>query len=191
MKNKKFTFIISVLLVSLSMLAICACIIVPTLKFGDDTDKTGNTFVNKNYETNGADLGVSNPSNDDANVDISDNGKLEFFINEQSISKTKNIVGETTMFTVSFKVFMVNETNSPKTIRASAFTGSYDISKYATFFKLECEDSDGTKVLPAGESEDIDFSLIYVITDAENFKDSQKYGLTISYVSEEIISTEI
>ena len=189
MKNKKLTFILSVLFVSLSIVAICAGIIVPTLKFNTNVAESGNTHINKNYESNGSEIYISNPSKDNSNVE--ENEKLEFFINEQSVSKTKNIVGETTMFTVSFKVFVVNETSVSKTIRASAFTAKYDISSYASFYKIECQETENAKVLPSGESEDFDFSLIYVVTDANNFKDNEKYNLTVSYVSNEIISTEI
>ncbi|MBR7172531.1 MAG: hypothetical protein IKD36_01930 [Clostridia bacterium] len=191
MRNKKLTFILSVLFVSLSIVAICAGIIVPTLKFNSDTAESGNTHINKNYESNSSEIDVSNPSKDDTNAQEPTEEKLEYFINEQSVSKTKTIVGETTMFTVSFKVFVVNETKTQKTFRASAFTGKYDISDYASFYKIECNESVNTKVLPAGESEDFDFSLVYVVTDSNNFKDNEKYNLTISYVSEEIISTEI
>ena len=191
MKNKKLTFIISVLLVSLSIVAMCACIIVPTLKFETKTAEGGSTHVNKNYESNGSNLDVSNPSKDDSNSIGQVEEKMNYFVNEQSVSKTKNIVGETTMFTVSFKVFVVNETSDSKTIRASGFSARYDISDYATYYKIEYKDSENAKVLPAGESEDFDFSLVYVVTDTANFKDNEKYNLTISYVADEIISTAI
>ena len=189
MKNKKFTFVISVLIVSISIVVICACIIVPTLKFDGKTANSENSSINRNYETNGGNSDISKPSNDNAENYIPETGSLEFFINEQTISKTKKIVGETTLFTISFKVFVSNETNSTKTVRASAFTGSYDISEFGSFYKLECDDVQNSKTLPAGESEDFDFSLTYVITDTEKFKDNQKYGLTVNYMSEEIISS--
>lgn len=185
MKNKRLIFFISVLIVSLSMIAICASIIVPTIKFDNKKAGNGSTYVNKNYETNGGSQEDVKPSND--NSEDLQTGSLEFFINEQTISKTKNIVGETTMFTISFKVFVMNETNSEKTIRASAFTGSYDISEFASFYKLECNESENSKTIDSKESEDFDFSLTYVITDTEKFKDNQKYGLTINYMSDEII----
>lgn len=191
MRNKKLTFIISVLLVSISIVAVCACIVVPTIKFNTKTADSENTHVNKNYENNGSNLDVSNPSKDDLNQTVGDDEKVDYFINEQSISKTKTIVGETTMFKVSFKLFVVNETSTSKTFRASAFTAKYDISNFATFYKLEYNDDENAKVLPAGESEDFDFSLVYVVTDADNFKDNEKYNLTVKYVSEEIILTEI
>ena len=139
MKNKKISFVLSVFLMSVSMLIICICIILPTLKFNDETTGTSTTYVNKNYETNKGDSSVSKPSNDN-NDGVQPAETVEFFINEQTVSKTKQIVGETTMFTISFKVFAMNETGVSKTIRASAFTGSYDISKFASFYKLECDE---------------------------------------------------
>ena len=193
MKNKRLSFILSVLIMSVSMIAICACIILPTIKFSDTTEGTGNTYINKNYETNKGNVDVSNPSNDnesEAEIVVPAE-KVKFFINEQTVSKTKNIVGETTLFTISFKVFMVNETAMSKTVRASAFTGDYEIDNCASFYKMDCNDEQKSKIIPAGESEDFDFSLTYVITDTEIFKDTQKYNLTINYMTEEIISTLI
>ena len=193
MKNKRTSFILSVLIMSISMIAICICIIVPTIKFSDKTSGTGNTYVNKNYETNKGNVDVSNPSNDNENEAevVVPAEKVKFFINEQTVSKTKKIVGETTLFTISFKVFMVNETSAAKTVRASAFTGDYAIDDCASFYKIDCNDEQKSKIIPSGESEDFDFSLTYVITDTEVFKDTQKHNLTINYMSEEIISSLI
>ncbi len=188
MKKGRLSFVLSVLIMSISMIAICAIIIVPTIKFGDDSGN-GTIHINKNYETNAGTPGVSNPSNDNANKE--EISTVEFFINEQTISKTKHIVGETTMFTVSFKVFALNKTDSTKTIKASAFAGSYAIGEFASFYKFEYNDSENTKIVPAGESEDFDFSLCYVITDTNNFKDTEKYNLTVKYMSAEVISANI
>lgn len=190
MKNKKLSFVMSVFFMSVSMLIICVCIVLPTIKFKDETTGTSTTYVNKNYETNKGDSSVSKPSNDNNNG-AQPAETVEFFINEQTVSKTKQIVGETTMFTISFKVFAMNETSSAKTIRASAFTGNYDISKYASFYKLECDELEDIKVIPSGEIEDFDFKLTYVVTDTDNFKASQKYNLAINYMSAEIISANV
>lgn len=188
MKNNRLKFMLSVLVASISMVIICAFIIVPTISFSDKTRENGNTFVNKNYETNLGGGNVSSSTTENNASDVKDNGKVEFFINEQSVSKTKTIVGETTMFEISFKVFAVNESNSAKTIKSSAFSGDYDISKFATFYKFECKQAGLSKIIEPNESEDFDISIVYVVTDVENFKANQKFDLTISYMSDEIIS---
>lgn len=187
MKNRKLPFVASVFLMSVSMLIICVCIVLPTLKFGGESTGTSSTYVNKNYETNNGD--ISNPSKDDKNdVVLKPTSNVEFFINEQTVSKTKQIVGETTMFKISFKVFAMNETGLTKTVRASAFSGGYNISEFASFYKLECNEEMDSKVIKNGESEDFDFTLTYVITDTDNFKDNKQYNLTINYMANEIIS---
>ena len=186
MKNRRFIIVLSVCVSLVLIIGFCA--IFNNFKSSDNMTKSGNSYVNKNYETNVGKDDVSNPSNDNNQSHIQ-NEKLDFFISEQSVSKTKNIVGETTMFAINFKVFATNNTSVSKTLRASAFSAEYDISSFATFYKLECNDSELLKTLPVGESEDFDFSLVYVITDTEKFKDNQKYDLTVNDMAEEIISS--
>ncbi len=191
MKNKRLSFVLSVLLMSVSMVVICACILIPTIKIGNTTTGTGNTYVNKNYETNGGNIDVSNPSNDKPEIVVPESESLKFFINEQTVLKTKKIVGDTTMFTISFKVFAMNEGLTSKTVKGSAFTGKYDIGNCASFYQITCNDLQSSKTIQTGESEDFDISITYVITNTENFKDNQKYDLTVSYMAKNIISLQV
>ena len=51
MKKEKLSFVFKVLIMFISMITICAIIIVPTIKFGGDLGENS-IHVNKNYETN-------------------------------------------------------------------------------------------------------------------------------------------
>ncbi len=189
MKKEKLSFAFKVLIMSISMIIICAIIIIPTIKF--DGESGGSSIhVNKNYETNTGSAETSKPSNDN-NQNIENSETVEFFINEQTVSKTKKIVGEITMFTLNLKVFVSNETKSVKTIHSSAFEGSYNISNYASFYKLECKETSVSKVISAGECDSFELEFVYVVTDTENFKPHLKYDLTVNYMSAEVISANI
>ena len=189
MKKEKVPFAFKVFIMLISMITICAIIIVPTIKF--DGESGGSSIhVNKNYETNTGSAETSKPSNDNTQT-IDESSTIEFFINEQTVSKTKKIVGEVTMFTLNLKVFVSNETKSAKTIHSSAFEGSYDISNYASFYKLECNETSASKVILAGECESFELSFVYIVNDTENFKPHLKYDLTVNYMSAEVISANI
>ncbi|MBQ4542145.1 MAG: hypothetical protein IJA23_04775 [Clostridia bacterium] len=189
MKKEKLSFAFKVLIMSISMIIICAIIIVPTIKFSGDPSGSS-VHVNKNYETNAGSTDISKPSNDN-NQTLENASTVEFFINEQTVSKTKKIVGEITMFTLNLKVFVNNETDSSKTIHTSAFEGSYDIGEYASFYKLECKEETSSKVISAGECDSFELEFVYVVTDTENFKPHLKYDLTVNYMSAEVISANI
>lgn len=189
MKKTRLSFILSILIMSFSMIAICAVIIVPTIK----TDKysgSGTIHVNKNYENNSSSEEVSNPSTDNSQSGA-ETQQVEFFINSQSVSKNKDVGGEVTMLAVKFEIFASNKTNVPKTIYASAFSCVYDISNYASFYKLEYNQNESSKTIPAGESESFELTMYYVVNNFEDSKIGLQYDLTVNYMSAEVISTKI
>lgn len=189
MKKEKLSFVFKVFIMLISMITICVIIIVPTIKFNGESGGSS-IHVNKNYETNTGSAETSKPSNDH-NQNIEEASTVEFFINEQTISKTKKIVGEITMFTLNLKVFVSNETNSSKTIHSSAFEGNYNISEFASFYKLECREETDSKVILPSECDSFELEFVYVVTDTENFKPHLKYDLTVNYMSANVISASI
>lgn len=189
MKKTRLSFILSILIMSISMIAICVVIIVPTIK----TDKysgSGTIHVNKNYESNTSSSEVSNPSTDNSQSGA-ETQQVEFFINNQTVSKKKNLNGEVTMLTVKFEIFANNKTNVSKTIHASAFSCVYDISSYASFYKLEYNQNESTKTIASGESGSFEITMLYVVNDFDDNKMRLKYDLTVNYMSAEVISTKI
>lgn len=191
MKNRNLrTFLISLSMIVLGVF-ISLCIVLPTVNYNKESANIGNTFVNKNYESNDGKISATIQNGNQENNTTVDDGTVKFFTNEQTVSKTKNIVGETTMLTVSFKVFAVNETSTNKTIHSSAFNGKYDIDSAGLFYKIECNDDEKSKTILPGESQDFDFSLTYVITDTENFKANNKFNLTINYMADEVFSIAV
>ena len=189
MKREKVPFAFKIFIMLISMVSICAVIIVPTIKLNGESGGSS-VHVNRNYETNAGSTDISNPSNDNNQTQESE-ATVKFFINEQTVSKTKKIVGEITMFTLNLKVFVSNETKISKTIHSSAFEGTYNIGEYASFYKLECREESSSKVIMPGECDSFELEFVYVVNDSENFKPHLKYSLTVNYMSAEVISANI
>ncbi len=117
--------------------------------------------------------------------------KLEYFINSKSVKKVKEISGETTVFCLNFKLFIMNNSGISKTILANAFSASYDIGKYGSLYTFTCNEPDKYFVIDDSEVIDLDFSLKYIVTNTDEFLDFEKYDLVINYMLEEILSFNI
>ena len=189
MKKEKLSFIFKIFIMTISMIIICAIIIVPTIKI--ESDSIDNSVrVDKNYETNAGSVDKPKNSND-TNQNSEKLKTLKFFINEYSVLKTKKIVGDVTEFTLNFKVLISNETEVSRTIHTSAFSGVYDIGDYASFYKIEFNKDEESKTISPGEYESFELSFIYFIDDVENFKEYLKYDLKLHYMSSEVIFVQL
>lgn len=209
MKKKK-TIIFSVFtLVIAVFLSICFGVIIPSIKLNKTSSMEPSTIVNKNYESNlGNEDSNSNGNNEESSTDDNlsvqpDAGsgsdqsttimknELEFFVYDRAVKKTKEICGDTTTFEITFKIFVTNNTTIAKTILASAFSASYAIGDYATYYTFTCNNEKTAISLAGNETQDFDFTLKYVVTDTENFIVDGKYDLAVSYMLKEVISLNI
>lgn len=205
MKKSKLTHIVSMLLATVCICLVCICIIVPTIDFSKPSSSAVETIIYKDFDS-------SNDENSNSNDDSSDNSnneqdddstssdssskledaaKLQFFINTQAVKKSKEIIGNTTTFTIKLKVFATNDSKQEKTLLTSGFTGSYAINNYASFYTFDCLNEESSKIIAPNQTGEFDISIKYIITDNKNFNDEQKYNLAISYMSEEVISSYV
>ena len=91
MKNRNLrTFLISLSMIVLGVF-ISLCIVLPTVNYNEESANIGNTFVNKNYESNDGKISATVQNGNQENNTTVDDGTVKFFTNEQTVSKTKNI----------------------------------------------------------------------------------------------------
>ena len=189
MKKEKLSFALKVFIMTISMIFVCAIIIIPTIKF-DAKSIDNSVRVDKNYETNAGSIEMPKHSND-GNKNSENLKTLKFFINEHSVLKTKKFVGEVTEFTLNLKVIVSNETDTAKTINASDFGGFYDISEYTSFYKIEFNKDEEVKTILPEECESFELTFIYFVDDVENFKEYLKYDLSIHYMLTEVVLKQV
>ena len=118
-------------------------------------------------------------------------GELEYFINAKSVKKVKEISGETTVFNLHFKLFVMNDSGATKTILTNAFSASYDIGEFGSLYTFTCNEEEKYFSLGDGEVIDLDFTLKYIVTNTDEFLDFEKYDLVINYMLEEILSFNV
>ncbi len=194
MNKRKIAIFISLIMVCISVITICVCVVLPNRTSEDYL--SSNTIINRNYDQSKEE----DKSLNDSPILVPDGGDKEedeifeainFFVNQSAITKTKEIFGETTIFNVSFKLFILNSSDKEASFLINGFSGKYNIGEFGKLFTFKCLNSEKSFDLKANEVKDLDFVATYVITDADNFKDNDKYDLVISYMLEEVFSVSV
>lgn len=194
MNKRKVAVLVSLMMICISIITICVCVILPNRNSEDYLNS--NTIINRNYDQSKEEDKSSNDSpilvpdgKDDDEDEISD--AIKFFVNQSAITKTKEISGETTIFNVSFKLFILNSSDNETSFLINGFSGKYKIGEFGKLFTFKCLNSEKSFSLKANEVKDLDFVATYVITDTDNFKDNDNYDLVISYMLEEVFSVSV
>ena len=194
-KNKLaiFTFLTVVIAV---VLTLCFKVIIPKFEMESSSSSGSVSSVDRNYE-NSDDFNINIEFGGSTNQpDTGENSKpatptkndLEFFVNSSSITKCKEISGQTTMFNISFRVFVTNNTGETKTILTNGFSSDYNTNGNGLFFKFDCSENPSFKELKTNEAADFVFTLTYVITNPTEFNITNTHNLKVNYMQSEIIS---
>ena len=131
---------------------------------------------------------IQNESMSDGSSDSMLRGeKLEFFVNESAVKKTKMTTNEVTTFVIETKLFITN--NSAKTVNVDpdAFKITYDTDGQGLLFSTEYGNIEKPVVLEAYQTPSINFVIKYLIQDAENFNDYTKKTLKFDYMDKQIL----
>ena len=200
---KKSRIILSVFAVLFFVVAIVVCvgIVVPSKE--TPSGLSSKTILEKNYENlNQEETNQEENKQEDSSVvpdDTTGNdiiadetkSELEYFINSKSVKKVKEISGETTVFNLNFKLFVMNDSKTAKTVLANAFSASYNIGEYGLLYTFTCNEDEKYFSLEAGEVVDLDFTLKYIVTNTDKFLDFEKYDLVINYMLEEVLAFNV
>lgn len=195
---KRTKIILSAFAVLFFVIATIVCVGALVPSKGAPSGQSSKSVLEKNYENLKQDENDKQDStvvpddkpNDEILADKT-KGDLEYFINSKSIKKVKEISGETTVFNLNFKLFVMNDSGISKTILANAFSASYDIGAYGSLYTFTCNEDDKYFVVDDGEVIDLDFTLKYIVTNTDEFLDFEKYDLIINYMLEEILSFNV
>ena len=196
---KKSKMFLSAFAVLFFVIAIVVCIGAFVPSKSAPSGQSSKSVLEKNYENLKQDENDKQEEStvvpDDKPTDeiIADKtkNKLEYFINSKSVKKVKEISGETTVFNLNFKLFIMNDSGVSKTVLANAFSASYDIGEFGSLYTFSCNETDKYFVVDDGEVIDLDFSLKYIVTNTDEFLDFEKYDLVINYMLEEILSFNV
>jgi len=124
-----------------------------------------------------------------------DNGIEEetfsFYVNENTIKKTKTTSNEVTTFNLELKLFITNNSSKTANIDPDAFSISYDTKGAGLLYSIEYGNIEKPVVLEGYETTSINFVVKYLIQDVQNFNDHEKHNLKINYISEEILTSMV
>lgn len=198
-KSKMFLSVFAVLFFVVAIV-FCIGIVVPSKE--TPSGQSSKSVLEKNYENlnqeetdknNGQDGSVVVPDDNEKDDVVAEEtkGELEYFINAKSVKKVKEISGETTVFNLHFKLFVMNDSGAAKTILTNAFSASYDIGEFGSLYTFTCNEEEKYFSLGDGEVIDLDFTLKYIVTNTDEFLDFEKYDLVINYMLEEILSFNV
>ncbi len=127
--------------------------------------------------------------------DYKDNGQtaetFSFYINENTVKKTKTTSNEVTTFNIELKLFITNNSSKTANIDPDAFSISYDTKGAGLLYSIEYGNIEKPVVLEGFETTAITFVVKYLIKDVESFNDHQKHSLKINYISEEILTSMV
>ena len=199
---KKSKIVLSAFAVLFFVVAIVVCIGIVVPSKETPSGQSSKSVLEKNYENlkqeetgknNGQDGSVVVPDDNEKDDVVAEEtkGELEYFINAKSVKKVKEISGETTVFNLHFKLFVMNDSGATKTILTNAFSASYDIGEFGSLYTFTCNEDDKYFSLSDGEVIDLDFTLKYIVTNTDEFLDFEKYDLVINYMLEEILSFNV
>ena len=200
MKKSKMFFSVFAVLFFVVAIVVCIGIVVPSKE--TPSGQSSKSVLEKNYENSkqeddnndGEQSGsVIVPDDNEKDEIIADEvkGEIEYFINAKSVKKVKEISGETTVFNLNFKLFVMNDSGSDKTILTNAFSASYDIGEFGSLYTFTCNEEEKYFSLSDGEVIDLDFTLKYIVTNTDKFLDFEKYDLVVNYMLEEILSFNV
>ena len=154
---------------------------------------------NGENESNGSEL--SKPPADDemSSSDGSSNAEsespflqnLNFFVNEKTITKTKQVSGNVTTFEISFRVFVLNNSTGSKTISSNAFSADYFTGNEALYYTTVCDSKTSSIELDSYESADFGFTVKYIVIDTEKFDFNKTNNLVVSYMFNDVVSVNI
>ena len=198
-KSKMFLSVFAVLFFVVAIV-VCIGIVVPSKE--TPSGQSSKSVLEKNYENSkqedddksgGQNGSVIVPDDNEKDEIIADEvkGEIEYFINAKSVKKVKEISGETTVFNLNFKLFVMNDSGSDKTILTNAFSASYDIGEFGSLYTFTCNEEEKYFSLSDGEVIDLDFTLKYIVTNTDKFLDFEKYDLVVNYMLEEILSFNV
>lgn len=197
MKKSKMFLSVFVVLFFVIAIVVCVGVILPSSE--KPSGQSSKSVLEKNYENLKQDeenkqegsTTVPNDKPDDEIIADQTKDNLEYFINSKSVKKVKEISGETTVFKLNFKLFIMNDSGVNKTILANAFSASYDIGSFGSLYTFSCNEEEKYFVLKDGEVIDLDFTLQYIVINNDEFLDFEKYDLVINYMLEEILSFSV
>lgn len=113
--------------------------------------------------------------------------KLVYFVNENSVKKTKTTSNEITMFVLETKLFIKNEGNRTAHIDPDAFAVGYDTDGAGLLCSIEYGEIEKPILLDADKTTSITFTIKYLIRDVEKFNDYKKHNLKFDYLGEQIL----
>lgn len=189
MKKSKSIFLVVLTLVVVVAVVICFGAIIPSIANGSAPSQDSGSFLSKNYEDtskNNNNTSSETPTTSPT-VDSEEKKDLTFYVNTKLVKKALEMVGDTTVLKVQFKLFAINETASAKQILSSGFDGIYDIGDNGTYWSFECDELQKSFVVEPSESVDMDFTMTYIVKN-DKFTGTEKNNLVMNYMSKEIIS---
>lgn len=132
--------------------------------------------------------GKDSISESDSDLSIESKDIFSCFVSKKSIVKTKEKFGETTTFVLSFKLFVTNNSNKSAKLLSSGFDGTYDIKEFASLYSFECLETNESKLVEANETIEFDFSIKYIVTQADLFDEDEEFTLNLNYLGSDLIS---
>lgn len=173
MTRKKFrVFMISFIFISIAVLT----------GFMIKNFKRGGNFVSNPTQNEVVSEGMSNTDNPPSAEE-----NISYYVNENTIKKTKTISNEITMFTIEAKLFISNNGNKTAYLDPDAFGVNYDTEGMGLLYDVDYGNIEKPVVLEAGGSTSISFAVTYIIKDTENFKISTKRSLNFNYMDKQIL----
>ena len=111
-----------------------------------------------------------------------------FYVNENTVKKTKTTTNEVTTFVLEAKLFITNKSSKVETIDPDAFSINYDTEGKGLLYSIDYGDIEKPIILEGKATTSINFVVKYLIQDVENFNDHKKQNLQFNYINEPIFN---
>lgn len=115
---------------------------------------------------------------------------LEFYVSESSIRKTKTYPQETTMLSLSAKIYITNYDSKIATINVDEIGVEYDTNGGCKLFEIDYGEIENPVNIVSNETIAINVVVKYIIVD-DNFNDNIKRELKFNYKDKQIFVCQV
>lgn len=115
---------------------------------------------------------------------------LEFYVSESSIKKAKTYPQETTMLSLSAKIYITNHDSKIATINVDEIGVEYDTNGGCKLFEIVYGEIENPVNIASNETIAINVVVKYIIVD-DNFNDNIKRGLKFNYKDKQIFVCQV
>lgn len=118
---------------------------------------------------------------------LKSNAILTYFVNDGTVLKSTTVSKEVTIFEISAKLLITNNSDQMQSVAPELFSISYDTGESkGLLFNLDYGDIETPIVLQGKESTSINFNVKYILQEPENFNIYEKKDLKFNYANKQI-----